>query len=421
MNSRERVQNALDHKTPDRVPVDMGSTATSGINASTLYKLRNYLGLPERPIDIEDPFQLLGSVDNEVRSTLNIDVIGLWNPVNFFGTSNLKKKPWHMPDGTPVRISSTMKFTEDEKGTIYTYPQGDDTVPPSGRLPAGGSFFDNIDRSGEFDEENLTPLEDYQDSFSIFSDETARYFEEEAKRLYEETDYAIIANFGGGAFGDVAILPGAFLKAPKGIRRMEDWLMAHILYPDYIKEVFSMQLETALKNLEILKQAVGDRVCAITISGTDFGTQNSEFMSVEQYRDIYKPFHEKINGWVHQNTNWKTFYHSCGSIPNLLPDLIDSGVDILNPVQCSATGMDARFLKDTYGDKLVFWGGGVDTQHTLPFGTPEEVYSRVKNRLSIFSENGGFVFNTIHNIVAKTPVENIAAMFEAIKDFNEGK
>jgi uroporphyrinogen-III decarboxylase len=180
-----------------------------------------------------------------------------------------------------------------------------------------------------------------------------------------------------------------------------------------------MQAEAALKNLEIYRQAVGDRIQIIWMSGTDFGTQNSEFISPDLYRKLYKPLHKRLNDWVHKKTSWKTFYHSCGSIINLLDDMTAAGIDIINPVQCSAAGMDPNVLKKKYGDKLVFWGGGVDTQNTLPFGKPEEVKEQVTDRLKVFSSGGGYVFNTIHNIVARTPVENIIAMFEAVKEFEK--
>ena len=139
------------------------------------------------------------------------------------------------------------------------------------------------------------------------------------------------------------------------------------------------------------------------------------------YREFYKPYHTKVNKWIHENTNWKVMYHTCGSIVNLLDDLAETGIDILNPVQCSADGMDPHMLKEKYGDRFVFWGGGVDTQKTLPFGTPDEVYDEVLERLKIFAPGGGFVFNTIHNIQALTPTENILAMFEAIRDYNKDK
>ncbi len=194
--------------------------------------------------------------------------------------------------------------------------------------------------------------------------------------------------------------------------------MAHLLYPDYIKEVYRMQTETVLKNLEIYREAVGERIQIVWLSGTDFGTQNSGFFSKEVFRSLYKPFYQQINDWVHRNTGWKTFYHSCGSVVDYLTDFIEMGVDILNPVQLSAKGMDMHMLKECYGDKLVFWGGGVDTQKTLPFGSPEDIRKEVRERLSVLSENGGYVFNTIHNVVGGTPVDNLIAMFNAFREYN---
>jgi len=167
-----------------------------------------------------------------------------------------------------------------------------------------------------------------------------------------------------------------------------------------------------MKNLEIYKQAVGDRIQVIWISGTDFGNQRSGMMSLETFRELYKPFYKEINDWVHKNTMWKTFYHTCGAIYDFLDDFAEMGLDCLNPLQLSADGMDAAKIKANYGDKFTFWGGGVDTQHTLPFGTPAEVCHQVRERIDILSRDGGYVFNTIHNIVADVPSENLIAMYE---------
>lgn len=199
-----------------------------------------------------------------------------------------------------------------------------------------------------------------------------------SRRLFEETEYGIIGNLGGGGLGDAAWVPGPNEKHPKGIRKMEDWLMAHILYPEYIKAVFAMQTEVMLKNLEIYRQAVGDRIQIVWISGNDFGTQQGEFFAVDIFRKLYKPFYKKINDWVHANTTWKTYYHTCGSVVNLLDDFVEMGMDIINPLQFSAKGMDPVVIKQKYGDKLVFWGGGVDTQKVLSFGTAQEVEDQVK-------------------------------------------
>jgi uroporphyrinogen-III decarboxylase len=152
-------------------------------------------------------------------------------------------------------------------------------------------------------------------------------------------------------------------------------------------------------------------------TATDFGMQTGPFIAPETYRSLFKPFHKTINDWVHKHTPWKTFMHCCGSIVDLLPDFIDAGFDIVNPVQCSAAGMEPKYLKETFGDRIVFHGGGVDTQKTLPFGTPDEVREEVRERIRIFGKGGGFIFATIHNIQANTPVENLLAMFETVRDY----
>jgi uroporphyrinogen-III decarboxylase len=183
-------------------------------------------------------------------------------------------------------------------------------------------------------------------------------------------------------------------------------------------EIFERQSEIALENLKKIHQQVGSMVDVVFICGTDFGTQTSQFCDEETLLSMYGPYYKKLNDWIHQNTNWKTFKHSCGAVEPFMKDFIDLGFDIINPVQVSATGMDPQHLKDTYGKDIVFWGGGVDTQHTLPFGTPDEVEKEVLKHLDIFSKDGGFVFNTVHNIQATVPTENIVAMINALKRFN---
>ena len=155
----------------------------------------------------------------------------------------------------------------------------------------------------------------------------------------------------------------------------------------------------------------------VFVTGTDFGAQASSFISPKAYRQLFKPFHKEVNDWIHTHTEWKSFIHSCGSISNLLEDFIDAGFDILNPVQCSSSNMDPEFLKGNFGDRITFWGGGVDTQRTLPFGSVDEVRHEVRERIKVFGRGGGFVFNTIHNVQPLTPVENMLAMYETVKDY----
>jgi hypothetical protein len=421
MTSRERVTLALNHEMADRVPIDLGSTTVSGISAAALDRLRKALKLEEKQVKVFHPFMVLGYVDDDVLKAINGDIIGLWSNYTTFGYKNEGWKPWKLQDGTGVLVGSGFTVSEDDEGNQYIYPQGDTSVPPCAKLPKGGFYFDILTRQEPIDENNMDGRKDFQEQFTILSDEVLTHFSNTANELFYNTDYAIIGSFPAAGLGDIAHVPGPGLKKTPGIRNVEDWYAAHILYPQYIKDIFDYQVEIALKNLELFKQAVGDKILAIQVSGTDFGSQRGELMSADMFREFYKPRYKKMNDWIHKNTSWKTFYHSCGSIINLLDEFVDMGADILNPVQCSATGMEPDFLKDKYGKNLVFWGGGVDTQKTLPFSTPEEVKQEVLERLAIFSKGGGYIFNPIHNIQPMTPVENILAMFDAVKEFNVKK
>lgn len=420
MTSRERIKAALGHKETDRVPIDLGATSVTGISASALSKLRGILGLKsDMRIKINEPYQMLGEVDDDVRAVLGIDTISLSPPRNLFGFENTGWKPWELFDGTSVLVPEKFNTESESDGSILMYPEGDRTAPPSGRMPKEGFYFDTIVRQQPIDEDNLNP-EDNLEEFKPISDENLEYFRKESERLYTSTDFAIIATFGGMAFGDIALVPAPFLKFPKGIRDVEEWYISTMMRRGYVYEVFERQCEIALKNLERIRQAVSNRIEAVFITGTDFGTQTSQFVSRDTYRELYKPFHKKVNDWVHANTTWKSFIHSCGAVEPLISEFIDAGFDILNPVQCSAACMEPDLLKERYGKNITFWGGGVDTQKTLPFGTQEEIRNEVKERLKIFSKGGGFVFNTVHNIQAKTPSESIIAMFETVKNFKIG-
>lgn len=209
-----------------------------------------------------------------------------------------------------------------------------------------------------------------------------------------------------------------YLMFPKGVRNVADWYMLLASDEDFVVELFDAQCEIAIRNLAKIHGAVGDTLDVAAICGTDFGTQNGTFCSLEKFMKLWYPRYKKINDWIHENTTWKTFKHSCGAVESFMNAFIESDFDIINPVQCSASGMEPQKLKDKYGDRISFWGAGIDTQKVLPYGTPEEVRSQVLKRLEIFSKNGGFVFNAIHNIQAKTPIENVAAMIEAVKEFN---
>ena len=419
MTSRERVRAAINHLEPDRVPIDLGASPPTGIQAGALSKLRDAYKLEKRPVKVMEPFQVLGEVEEDVRQRTGTDIVGIWSPYTFFGYKNENWKQWNLSDGTEVLVGEGLRIEVDDEGVTYFFPGDSDKA--SAKMPKGGYYFDSILRQEPIDENDLDGKRDFMDMFSLLSDEELSSMREQAEYLYENTEYSLVGNFGGIALGDAGLLPGPGKTHTPGIRKTEEWYMAHYLYPSYIKEVNEYQTEIALKNLDLYMQAVGDKIDVIYMSGADFGTQKAELMSCDMFREFYKPYFQKANDIVHEKTKWKTMYHSCGSIPNLLEDFVEMGVDILNPVQCSAAGMDPRWLKEKYGDRLVFWGGSIDTQHTMARGTPEEVFREATERLEIFATGGGHVFNAIHNIQHTTPVENIVAFFEAVKQFNDRK
>jgi len=417
MNSRQRVLAALNHQQPDCVPLDLGASPVTGMHASSVYQLRQALRLdpPGTPVKVVEPYQMLGQIAPDLMEALGVDVVPLGGRSTMFGFRNEGWRAWTLFDGTPLLVPQAFNTQPEPSGEILMYPEGDRTAPPSGRMPKGGYFFDSIVRQEPIDDATLTP-EDNLEEFQPISDADLEHFGREADRLWRETDKAILANFGGTAFGDIALVPAPFLKRPRGIRDVAEWYMSTLTRFDFVYKVFERQCEIALANLAKIREAVGDRVAAVFVTGTDFGTQNGPFIGPDMYRKLYQPFHRRVNDWVHEHTAWKTFIHSCGSVVALLPDILEAGFDILNPVQCSAAGMDPQTLKDRFGPRVTFWGGGVDTQKTLPFGTPEEVRRQVRQRIEIFNRGGGFVFNTVHNVQARTPVENLLALYQTVAE-----
>ncbi len=416
MTSRERLDAALRHRQPDRIPVDFNGTAVTGMHVKCVIGLREHYGLEKRLVKVHEPYQMLGWIDDDLQTVLGIDVEGVYGPDTMFGYRNECWTPWRMDDGTEVLMSGNFRTTKDGNGDTLVYPGGDRSAPPSGRLPKNGFFFDTIIRQEPIDEARLDPEDNVQE-FGPISEATLDHFEAESRRA-GATGRGIIASFGGTALGDIALVPAPGLKHPKGIRDVEEWYVSTLTRRPYVHQVFERQTEIALANLEKVHSRVGEQVQAAFICGTDFGTQQSTFCSMAAFRELYMPYYRRINDWIHAHTGWRSFKHSCGAVTTLIPAFIESGFDILNPVQVSAAGMDARRLKREFGSDIVFWGGGVDTQKTLAFGTPEAVRAEVLERCRIFGPGGGFVFNAVHNIQANVPVANIAALFEAVRESN---
>jgi len=412
MTSRERIRHAINHREADRVPLDLGSTLVTGIQASIYARLKKSLGIGEGRTLVYDPYQMLAEVEEPVKEKLGVDTLGIQLPVTMFGYRNEDYKPFTMFDGTEVFISGHFEYDVLDSGDIVQYPQGDRSAPPSGRMPKGGYYFDSIVRQEPIVEEELDAREWAEQTYSLYTDEDLRFLEEASKHWFEGTDYALLGNFWGAGFGDIAVVPGPAVLNPKGIRDPEEWYVSTVTRREYVREIFGYQFEIQMKNLRMYREAVGDRIDIIVMSGTDFGSQNGPFISPDSYRELFMDLHRSMNRWVHENTGWKTFFHTCGSITEFLDDFREAEVDILNPVQISARGMDPAFLKENYGDDFVFWGGGVDPQGTLAFGTPEDVALEVARNLDIFKKGGGYVFNNVHNIQANVPLQNLMAMFE---------
>jgi len=414
--SAQLVRTTLRHEQPGRVPIDFGGTFVSSIHVSCVAELRRHFGLGDAPVRVTDPGQMLGEIDEPLKAILGIDTEGVVRRNGRFGFPNTDWKPWRMPDGLEILVPGGFNVTYDENGDVLMYPQSDLSAPPSARMPSDGYFFDGIVRQQPIDEEKLNPADNLEE-FGPISDDEIDYLEAKV-RTAAATGRAVVGAFGGTAFGDIALVPGVNLKHPRGIRDITEWYMSTRSRRDYIHAVFSGQCDIALANLERINARFGGLVDVINICGTDFGTQTSSFCSVPTFRELWLPYYQRVNNWIHSHTQWRTFKHSCGAISKFIPGLIEAGFDILNPVQCSAAGMDPKELKATFGKQIVFWGGGVDTQQTLPFGTPAEVREQVLARCEAFAPGGGFVFNTVHNVQARTPVANILAMLNAVREFN---
>jgi uroporphyrinogen-III decarboxylase len=414
-SSKQRVLDALNHRTPDRVPIDFGSTAVTGMHASCIAALRDYFHLEKRPVKVHEPFQMLGLVEDDLREALGVGVRGVIRRGTMFGFRNEKWKPWCF-NGLEVLVPGDFQTTVTPEGDTLIYPGGDRSAKPSGRMPKGFHFFDAIVRQDHFDPEHLNPDDNLQE-FQPFTDEELDEIVEDVQEA-NQGDQALIATFGGTALGDIALVPAPNLADPRGIRDISEWYMSTRSRRDYIHQIFARQVEIGLANLERIYSRIGNSIDVLFLCGTDFGTQTSSFCSVATFRELWFPYYRELCNWVHRHTAWKIFKHSCGSSERFFESFIEAGIDVINPVQCSAAGMEPEHLKKKYGERLVFWGGGVDTQKTLPFGKPSEVREQVLRRCEVFAPGGGFVFNAIHNIQAQTPVANIVAMIEAVREFN---
>lgn len=416
-SSKQRVQNALNHEESDKIPVDFGATSVTGIHCRIVEALREHYGLERKPVRVIEPFQMLGKIEPDLQEIIGVDCQGVLGPRNMFDTDESELHEQVTPWGQKVLISKGIDLTPDANGDVHVYAKGDRTFPPSAVMPSGCYFINAVERQDFVDDSSISP-EDNMEEYGPLSDADLQFFKE---RIFEaaESQKAVVASFGGTGLGDVAFIPGMGLSAPKGIRSVSEWYMSTILRQDYIHSLFDRQTDLAIQNYRRLWDAVGDKVDVVFTCGTDFGTQNSQFCSVDTYMNLWHPYYKRLNDWIHKNTTWKIFKHSCGAVYPIIPCLIESGFDILNPVQINAKDMDPRRLKEEFGAQVTFWGGGIDTQHVLPQGTPGEIRDHVMKQCEIFGKDGGFIFNAVHNIQANVPLQNVVAMIETINQINK--
>lgn len=409
MTSRERVQAALQHEPVDRVPIDLGGTRQSGISAFAYRHLREALTqppqplpLPSRPLRIFDLFQMLAEIEPEIVERFGGDCVAVHRPAVAFGIPNRDWKAFTFDSRLTAEVPGGFHPVREPGGDLDLLRHGQ----PIGRMPAGGYYFDRLEKYPGA----LHPDLDHWDPPRVTSADLDHY-RTEAARAYRETDRAVIAAFG----------PPYELFNGIGQGGFEDWMITLGSEPEYVERLYRKLVDTWIENLEAFHGAVGDHIQILQIAD-DFGTQRAPFLSPRLFRALVLPAYRRGLDWIHQRTSWKVMLHSDGALVPLLPSIIEMGVDILNPVQTSAAGMDPVRLKREFGDRLVFWGGSADPQTTLDSGSPGQVAEETRRNLQAFDPGqGGYVFASVHNIQATVPPENIRALFETALEFPTGR
>jgi hypothetical protein len=409
MKSRERVQRAINFQEADRVPIDLGGMVASTIAVETYHKLKLKLGLTGTP-RVLDPRAMIAVVEEPVLKRFGVDVM----PLNTSSIAALAAPeeqwiPRRLFSGTDVLLPPSTRIQEDTNGDWVLL--NEDGTPSSFRMPKNGYYFDDVSFNrgeGGIDPARFRPVDNIPDA-------ELRRIEDYSSRLYSGTDYALLGWGGGVSFLGLSLVTDRRASLTQGMAN--EWLMMLVTEKETCHEMMDRLVEASIKCLTLLHQAVGDRCFAWGIATDDSGTQQREIINPNLWAEMIKPHYQKLCHWIHTHTPWRTFLHSCGSIYYLIPHFIEAGVDILNPVQTSAANMNPARLKREFGHKIVFWGGGCDTQSVLDQATPEEIRAHVRERLGIFAPGGGYVFNQVHNIQRNVPAENVIAMFDAALEY----
>lgn len=412
MISRERVLDAINHKETDRVPIDFSGHRSSGIAAIAYARLRVHLGLERKPVRVYDMVQQLAIVDEDVLDLFEVDTIEMGRG---FLQEEKYWKPWELPDGTPCEIPYYLYV---EKRGMDWYLMNDAGLD-LGIMKKGCLYFEQI--HFPLAERNIAE-DDFSDLPDIIGNtmwtgishpgahldlDTPDELQElitGARKLRESTDRAIIGLFGGNMF-----------EIPQMLFRMDNYLLDIAMYPDSVEAFSEILCNYHMGNLEKWMKAVGPYI-DIVLFGDDLGGQWGPLIGPETYQQIYKPYHKKLWNRAKELADVKVMLHCCGGVYELLPDLIDAGLDCINPVQISCANMEPEKLKGSFGDQITFWGGGCDTQRILPDTTPEMVEKHVKEQVATMRRGGGFVFQQVHNILANVPAENIVRMFRAVRE-----
>ncbi len=411
MTPRERILAAIEHRQPDRVPVDLGATPSSGISAIAYGNLKKHLGITTGETRVYDVVQQLAQPEEWILDRFGVDVVDLGRT---FNTGAQAWQPTTLVDGQAAQYPAWFHPEARSDGSFIARMKDGLEIA---HMPGGGTFFDQT---------YFPYVDGYPENFKDLSTEMGRILW--AALVHSPWDHAGDPGFWETLRAQSLALRGSTDRAlmivigcnlfewGTFLRRMDQFLLDLAAEPAKVEGLLDALMERHLAGLEKACRAVGD-VADIIRFGDDLGTNTGPFMSPKMYRELFKPRHKILCDYVHKHTGMKTFLHSCGSIRALLPDLIEAGFDIINPVQTNCRGMEAEGLKADFGRDICFWGGGCDTKAILPHGTPGEVKEHVKRRLEIFMPGGGFVFNTVHNILPDVPPQNIVAMYEAVSEF----
>ncbi len=407
MNSRSRVLSALNHKEPDRVPIDCSGHRSSGISAITYAKLRDHLGLAKKPIRMYDIIQQLAIVDEDVRERFGIDTIELGRG---FALRDEDWVDWTLPDGTPCQVPAWSVPERENNGWVLRARDGRVIA----RMPDGALYFEQVYYPYAEGTPNHDTLRDVMpDCMWALPAPPGPLVEgpngdsalvEGAKRLRESTDRAIIGLFGGN-----------LLEWGQFLYRNDNFLALLAAEPDRAHDLLDRLTEIHLEKLEKYLGLVGPYIDVI-LFGDDLGMQTGPQISPRMYREFFKPRHACMWKRAKELANVKVMLHCCGGVRQLLPDLIEAGLDAINPVQISCRGMDTAGLKEDFGKDLTLWGGGCDTQWILSHAKPAEIREHVKRQVEILCPGGGFVFQQVHNVLADVPPQNVVAMFDAVNN-----